>query len=130
MASVKKFGEAVVITSALKLEDIKKAVKYRPDALVLYGGEDGKEPVFAIGTSTNRCGSINSVSVDFGGADAEGFAQVTLTYAGPDEGVREALADSIGRQLVQLAKLEETLPAVLAEIDAEIAAVMETIEIG
>ncbi len=129
MANIRKFGEAVVLTSTLKLEDIKKAKKYKPNALVVYGGEDGKEPVFAIGTSQNRCGGINSFSIDFGGCDAEGFAQVTLTYAGPDEGVKEALADSVGKQVIQLAKLEASLPAVLEEIDAEIAAIMATIEV-
>lgn len=130
MANVKKFGEAVVITSAAKLEDLKKISKYRPEALILMGGEDNKEPIFAVGLSAKRCGSINGFSVDFGGCNEDGFAQVTVNYCGPTENVKEHLADSIGRQVAMLSKLEETFPAVLAEIDADVERIMASIEIG
>lgn len=130
MANCKKFGEAVVITSAAKLEDIRKIEKYRPDALVVFGGEDGKEPVFAVGLSSKRSGSINSFSIDFGGCNEDGFAQVTVSYCGPAENVKAHLADSIGPQLTMLGKLEESWPAVLAEIDADVERIMASIEIG
>ena len=130
MANVKKFGEAVVITSAAKLEDIRKIAKYRPEALVLMGGEDGKEPLFAVGLSSSRAGSINGCSVNFGGCNEEGFAQVTVSYCGPAEDVKAHLADSIGPQVSMLGKLEATWPAVLTEIDADVAQIMASIEIG
>ena len=41
MAKIVIAGEAVVVTSAVKLEDYRKVAKYRPKALVLLGGEDG-----------------------------------------------------------------------------------------
>lgn len=129
MAKVKKFGEAVVITSEAKLEDIRKIAKYSPQSLVLMGGEDGKEPVFAVGLSSKRSGSINSVSVDFGGCNEDGFAQVTVSYCGPDGDVKAHLADSIGPQITMLGKLEETWPEVLAQIDADIDRIMASIEI-
>ena len=44
MAKIVIAGDAVVVTSAMKLEDIKTIEKYRPKELVLKGGEDGKEP--------------------------------------------------------------------------------------
>lgn len=130
MAKVKKFGEAVVITSEAKLEDIRKIAKYRPKALVVMGGEDGKEPVFAVGLSAKRSGSINSFSVDFGGCNEEGFAQVTVNYCGPDTDVKAHLADSIGPQISMLSQLEAAWPAVIAEIDAEVAGIMANIEVG
>jgi len=130
MAQVKKFGEAVVITSAAKLEDIRKIAKYRPNALVLMGGEDGKEPVFCVGLSNKRSGSINSLSISFGGCNEEGFAQVTFAYEGPAADVKAALADSIGPQVTMLSKLEESFPAVLEEIDADVSRIMASIEIG
>lgn len=129
MANVKKFGEAVVITSTAKLEEIKKLAKYRPDSLVVYGGEDGKEPVFAVGVSAKRSGSINSFSIDFGGCDEQGFAQVTVSYCGPQEDVKAHLADSIGPQIAMLGKLEQGWPAVIEEIDAEVAGIMASIEV-
>jgi len=65
MAKIVIAGDAVVVTSALKLEDIHTIEKYRPKALVLKGGEDGKEPIFAIGT-TSGAGNINEVGASFG----------------------------------------------------------------
>jgi len=130
MANVKKFGEAVVITSGAKLEDIRKIAKYRPEKLVLMGGEDGKEPIFAVGLSGNRSGSINKYSIDFGGCDENGLAQVTVAYTGPAEGVKEALADSIGPQVMMLTKLEDSFRGVLDEINADVNRIMESITIG
>ena len=51
MAKIVIAGDAVVVTSAMKLEDIKTIEKYRPKELVLKGGEDGKEPIFGVGTT-------------------------------------------------------------------------------
>mgnify|MGYP000937705903 CR=1 FL=1 len=60
MAKIVIAGDAVVVTSAMKLEDIKTIEKYRPKELVLKGGEDGKEPIFGVGT-THGAGNINAV---------------------------------------------------------------------
>ena len=48
MAKITIAGDAAVVTSAMKLEDIKTIEKYRPKELVLKGGEDGKEPIFCL----------------------------------------------------------------------------------
>ena len=132
MASVKKFGEAVVITSAAKLEDIRKLAKYRPEALTLRD-EETQEPLFCIGVTAKRAGSISAFGAEFGGADGNGFAQVTMAYAGPagdDEAVKAAIADSIGKAVALLSKLEATLPAALEEVDAEVANILASIEVG
>ena len=131
MANVKKFGEAVVITSAAKLEDIRKIAKYRPEALILRDEND--EPLFGICVSANRRGEISPFGIEFGGCDGNGFAQMTAAYAGPagdDDAVKAAIADSIGAQVAMLTKLEESFPALIEEIDAEVAAILASIEIG
>ena len=133
MANVKKFGEAVVITSAAKLEDIEKIAKYAPDALILYSEGEEKEPVFAVGVTPKRAGNFSQAGIEFGGADGQGYAQVTLGYAGPvgtDDEVKAAIADSMGAAVVMLTKLEATFPAVLAKIDADIAEILSSIEIA
>lgn len=48
MAKIVIAGDAVVVTSAMKLEDIKTIEKYRPKELVLKGGEDGKEAIHSV----------------------------------------------------------------------------------
>lgn len=132
MANIKKFGEAVVVTSAATLEDLKKIAKYKPEALALKEENDEgvKEEIFRVGVSRDRHGSISTYGIEFGGASDTGLAQVTVDYVGPEAGVAEALADSMGRQIVMLNKLEAKWPDVLDEIDADIDEVMSMIEVG
>ena len=54
MAKIVIAGDAVVVKSELKLEDIKTIEKYNTKALTLMGGDEGKEPIFALGTKIGR----------------------------------------------------------------------------
>lgn len=131
MSKVTIAGDAVVVTSSMKLEDIKTIAKYRPKALTLMGGEDGKEPVFAIGV-TNGAGSINNFGASFGreSHDEEKLATVTMVLKNVDGDVSEYVADALGAALISLNKLEAQLPAVLDEIAAEKAEVMGNITVA
>lgn len=131
MAKVVIAGEAVVVTSAVKLSDLRKIAKYRPDALVLKGGEDGKEPIFRVGVC-NGTGKINKYGAEFGSEthDEAKLATITLVNGGLEGDIREAVAESLGCSILNLNKLEETFPAVLAEIDAEKDAILENITVA
>ena len=131
MAKITIAGDAVVVTSTLKLEDIRTIAKYRPKELILMGGEYGKEPVFAIGT-TNGSGTINKVGASFGREthDEDKFATITLVCSHPCGDVVETVADELGAAIMYLNKLEDKLPAVLAEIAAEKAEIMSNITVA
>lgn len=132
MAKITIAGDAVVVTSALKLEDIKTIAKYRPKSLFLMGGDDGKEPIFGIGV-TDGCGNINEVGASFGreSHDEAKLAVITMcTGVGATGDIKEWVADRIGSAIINLNKLEEKLPAVLAEIAAEKAAVLSNITVA
>ena len=131
MAKITVVGESVVVTSAITLEDYKMIAKYRPTKLVLKGGDDGKEPIFAVGIASNPRGSINKVGAEFGGIAHDGSGKATITFDLPrvDSDVKEAVAEKVGAAIIYLNKLEETLPAVVEEIAAEKAAVMEDISV-
>ena len=130
MAKITIVGDAVVITSAVKLEDIKTVAKYRPKALTLMGGEDGKEPIFRLGV-TNGTGNITKYGAEFGSEthDEQKKEVMTLVCSGGDGDIKEAVADSIGAFVLNLNKLEETLPTVLAEIQQEKDKILESIEV-
>lgn len=132
MATVKIAGDAVIITSSLKLEEIRNVQKYRPKALVLISDEgEGEEPVFAIGFTTGS-GSINEVGVSFGRVSPDGSGRASLTiFMAPaeDADIKAEVAEKFGGALMKLNKLEAQLPAVLAEIAAERARVLENIEV-
>lgn len=124
-------GQAIVINSDMKFEDLKKIAKYRPDALTLYEGEGAeKEPVFKIGIGGEP--AINKYGVSFAGAtrDEEKKATMTITtnYNGDD--IKGFVADELGAAIISLGKLEEKLPAVLTEIDAQVAAIQANITVS
>ena len=130
MAKITIAGEAVVITSALKREDIELLEKYRPDALILKGGEDGKKPIFRIATTTGA-GDINKYGASFGGEthDEAKLATITMMSGVVGEDIREAVAEKVGTAILNLNKLEATLPEVLDEISAEKAAILDNIQV-
>ena len=130
MAKIVIAGDAVVVKSELKLEDIKTIEKYNAKALTLMGGDAGKEPIFALGTTTGT-GSINSVGASFGKADADGKAVITMVMQNvPTEKAKDWVADTLGAALMNLNTLEAKLPEVLAGISAQRATVMENISVA
>lgn len=131
MAKIVVAGDAAVITSAMRLEDLRTIEKYRPKELVLKGGEDGKEPIFGIGT-TQGVGNINAVGASFGAEtrDDEKLAYITMIIDGVTGDVKDWIADRLGAAIINLNKLEAKLPAVLEEIAAEKSAVMGNITIA
>lgn len=131
MAKITIVGDAVVITSAMKLEDIKTVKKYRPDALTLKGGEDGKEPIFKLGVCTGA-GSISKYGAEFGSEthDDEKKAVMTLICDCHEGNIKEAVADTIGAYVLNLNKLEDTLPSVLEEIAVEKERIMSNISVA
>ena len=132
MAKVVIAGDAVVITSSMKREDLLTIAKYRPNALVLKGGEDNKETIFRISANKNGDGEINKYGATFGSEshDEEKLATITVFLNRADGDVKEQVADVLGSALISLGALEETLPAVLDEITAEKAAVMDSITVA
>ena len=131
MAKIIIAGDAVVITSSLKLEDLRTVKKYRPDALILKGGEDGKEPIFAIDVVSGN-GDITQYGASFGKAtnDDKKLATVTMFFGGIEGDIKEAVADKVGGALINLGKLEESIPEVIKEIVDEKAKVMAAISIA
>lgn len=133
MAKINVIGDAVVVTSELKLEDIKLVKKYRPNALTLFEEIDGqKEPVFAVTAAECGSGDINEYGASFGGEtrDGEKHATITTILKGAPADLKEYLADKLGGPLMKLNKVEQQVPAVLAEIAAEKQAVMDQITIA
>lgn len=129
MAQTRIIGDAIVITSTLKLEDIKNVQKHRPAACSLWGGEDGKEELFRI--SAKDAGSISNMGIVFGAAsrDAGKFAEMTIVAPEMGNDPKEYVTENYGVVLANLNKLEQQLPGVIAEIAAEKAAVMAGITV-
>ena len=131
MAKILVAGDAVIITSSVALEDIKTVKKYRPKALVLMGGEDGKEKVFAMDW-TKGSGGINTFSASFNGETRDDAKLATITMALPEGfsgDVEEFVKEKIGVGIINLNKLEEKIPADHDEIKAEERAILSNISV-
>ena len=122
-------GDAVVFTSTLKLEDIKKVGKYRPEALTVKGGENGKDDLFTLVVS-ERCAGINEFSASFSKATKDGgFATYTELVSCKGDDPKEYVADKYGAALRYMNMLESSLPGVIEQIDEEKAKIMEGITV-
>lgn len=124
-------GSAAVITSAVKLEDIKTLAKYDPKALTMWekDEDDVKIPVFSVVVKDGAEGAICDNGAIFGKESTEGFAQITmLTKVPKSSNPKDFVAEELGGALLKLAAWEETVPAVIADINARKEAVLASIE--
>ncbi len=128
MSKIKIAGNAVVVVSELKLEDIKTVKKLRPNALVLMEGEKGfEEPVFAIDIVCDGMGCINNNGAEFAGATDDGNAVLTVACTAPIPEVKKYVTEELTGAIIHLNKLEESVSVVLEQIAADKKAVEEAI---
>lgn len=133
MAGILIAGDAMVITSSQKLEDIKTLEKYMPKALSLYEtDEDGKrKEVFKVGSTEGR-GDINQFGASFGSAshDENGYATITMCIP-PD--VIDAVAyasEKVGYAVVKLNQVEEQFAQALEAVQAQREQVLQNITVA
>ena len=131
MAKITIVGDAYVVTSSLTLSDLLKIQKYAPCALVLKDAE-GKTPIFGVCVGSGS-GSINANGAEFAPttSNADGFATITVCVKGGITGdAKEFVAEQLGTAILRLNELEDTLPAVIADIDAKKAQVLGNITVA
>lgn len=130
MAKIKVTGAAAVVKSDVRLEDWEKVKKYRPGKLTIF--DDNGEPQFEVSVG-HGMGSIGKYGAVFGDVTDgnEKFATITLvSEAGYGDDVVKAITEKVGCAILNLNKVEETIPAVVREIDTELASIAASIEIG
>ena len=126
-------GQALVITLETKLDDLKRAAKYAPKAMYLFGEDDEGHPAVRFGVQVvNKpvTGSLNKYGATFGSCNADGFAQITLPLQGVEaEKRRGTVIDLYGKAMFDLAEVETNVAAALETVDTQIASVIENMEV-
>lgn len=132
MAKFTIAGNALVITSDLKLSDLETVKKYCPKALKLMGGENNKEELFCIDTGSDANGGISTYGACFGSAthDAEKKACITVQLGNVQGDIKEYVADKYGQAVMYLNQLEASLPAVVAAIAEQKRGIMANITVA
>lgn len=128
MSKISVCGDAIVITSSMKLSDLRTIERFRPEALAVL--DEDKEVVFAIGT-TNGCGTVNEYGMSFGSETHDENKLATITMCGREIAgdVKEYIADNFGGVIAKLNELEEKLPEVLRDIQTAKQRVMDSITV-
>lgn len=127
MSKVKIVGNAVVITSDLKVEEILKVKKFTKSGLKLRD-EKGNE-IFAI----DYCPGANSSSISehgviYGETNAEGYAQLSLLMA-EDVKAEDRMDVILDNYAIALGNLN-TLETYIRETATELESTVETIKSG
>jgi len=130
-AKIKVAGRAVVVESDADLDSIKTLGKYRPNALKLFETEGStKQEVFRVGVTSKGTGSINPIGVSFAPqANADGKAIVTMLLPEDVTDAKKWAEETIGTGILQLNKVEAQFAAAAAEIEAELAAIRDNIQV-
>lgn len=132
MAKIKVVGTAVVIETTMKLEEIKKVLKYKPEALKVF--DENEEIDFMVKVAEEgSAGSLNDYVAAFASTttNADGRAQITLAMNVWEPGdLKEVIADEFGVALVKLGEIEKNFGTVVAQVTAEREAILENITIG
>lgn len=129
-ASIKILGNNAVVVSGAKLDTIKTLVKHRPKALVLYEGTGSeKEEVFKVSVGGGD-GSINKYGATFGATpDDAGNALISLRIPDGTTDAKKWAMDKIGTAILNLNKVEAKFAEAKAEVDTELAAIQENIQV-
>lgn len=130
MAKTKIFGEAIVITSTLKLDDLKAVNKYYKEELNLYGGKTGDDLLFGIRVAPSGKGSLCPAGAVFSPVSRVegGYATITMDIPAGVSDAKKWMVEEHGGALMHLDELEKKLPDVVTKIAAAERAVAESIE--
>lgn len=114
-------GNAFVVTSTAKLEDLKTIKKLRPKALELYEGTGSdKQLVFAVGLTEKSAGHLNENGATFSPCTSKnGCATITYNFTGACDNMAAEVEDKFGLALLRLNQIEKTFAAVLEDIKAD-----------
>ena len=131
MAKITINGDAIVVTSSVKLEDLRKVQEARPKALILMGGEDNKEEIYRVAVAKTGTGSIDNNGAAFAKAtnNGDGLASITAIVNGVTGDIKEFVAKKYGAAVVLLNQIEAAIPDVLKEIEAEEAEILKNITV-
>ena len=126
MAKIKIIGDAMVVTSALKLEGLKKLDKFRAEALTI-PDEEGNS-IFAISIGKNA--NFSKYGATFTGENADGFATTTIALpTGIDNAEKRTyVRDTYGEALLNLISFESIIEAEICQLTEELAEAEANIE--
>ena len=126
---IRILGNAFVVTSKLKFENIKKMEKLSNESLCLVeiDKEECVNEVFRIGTGC--VASISAYGVTYNEANAEGYAIATSTFPADVTDKKAFIKDNLARTILMLDELEAHIKEDLVKLEERYAELDKEIEI-
>jgi len=124
MADVKIAGNAVILTSTVTLEQIKRIEKHRPETLEIKNAKD--EVIFRVGTGSN-CFNSHGASFNAATLDNRELAFISLQIPAGVTDAKRYFAETYGQPHLHLKAVESRLAAVLTAVESEIAEIMNDV---
>lgn len=125
MANIKVIGDAMIVTSAIKMEDIKLLQRLDADGLIARDKDD--EPVYAV--FTGDLGFMEDTGIRFTGADSNGFATVTILLPPASQTEREEfIKEKYAMAITALQTMEELLAEYLIDFKTKYNEAMQAVE--
>lgn len=125
MANIKVIGDAMIVTSAIKMEDIKLLQRLDPDSLVARDKDD--EPVYAV--FTGNSGFMENTGIRFTGTDRNGFATTTILLPSATQNQREEfIKENYAMAITALQAMEELLIEYLISFKTKYNEAMQAVE--
>ena len=128
-ARVRILGNAFVITSKLKFENIKKMEKLSNETLCLVEIEKDEtiNEVFRI--STGKVASISSYGITYNEANTEGYAIATSTFPADVTDKKAFIKDNLAKVMLMLDELEAHIAEDLVKLEKRYEELDKDIEI-
>ena len=124
---IKIAGNAIILTSKIKLNTIAKLEKYNPNALTLSETDPDGYVTEIFRINTGKVGSISKFGITFAEADAAGNATVTVLLPENTANKKAYVKDAFYNTLFLLKDIEDTievqvnqLETAFAELDTQI----------
>lgn len=112
-----------VITADMKYDDMKKIQKYDPEKMILKD-KDGNEK-FRI--SLGECDNVSNIGITFAKDVDDAFARIEIPSH--TEKKDEYVAENYGIAIAKANDIIDEMKAALADVDAKIAAIRESITV-
>lgn len=127
MSKIKVVGDSFTVVTEVTTNELELLTTFAPEALTLK--EDG-EPIFAI--AKDEVASISKNGIVFTSTNRDGFAYVTSVFPEANLSTEEKLdyiKKNLGKALLLLNRLEEQVSDAVIDLNSELDAVENCIEL-
>jgi len=131
MAQLKVLGTAAVITSSVKLAQLKQLEKFKPNALKLVEETKPGAATTKFIVKTGDMSSVNQYGIVFSNESVNGFATATIgipSYIKPEDKADYA-TDTFGYAMLNLNELEAQIVEATDELAADFNAMSNSITV-